>query len=65
MTVATSGSLSPQKILELPVAQCYQLRTLGLLKQNVAMKPAGGSKLRNQVESILGDRLEEWLAECE
>jgi hypothetical protein len=42
-----------------------QLRTLGLLKQNVTMKPAGGSKLRDKAEEILGDRLAEWLEECE
>lgn len=65
VTVATGGSLSPREILELPVAQCYQLRTLGLLKQNVNMKPSGGSKLRDQVAEILGDQMEEWLAESD
>lgn len=65
VTVATGGSLTPDQILSLPVAQAYQLRTLGLIKQNVKMKPAGGSTLRTQVEEILGDQLEEWLAECE
>ena len=65
VTVATQGSLSPRQILELPLAQGYQLRTLGLLRQNVNMKPAGGSKLRDAAEEILGDRFAEWLDECE
>ena len=65
VTVATQGSLTPKQILELPLAQGYQLRTLGLIKQNVKMKPAGGSKLRDQVADILGDGLEQWLDESE
>ena len=51
--------------LELPVAQMLQLRTLGLLRQNVKMRPTGGGKLRKQAREILGEHFEDWLAESE
>ena len=52
--------MSVDEILSLPRAQGLQLRTVGLMRQNVKMKPAGGGSLRDQVESILGEWAEEW-----
>lgn len=40
-----------------------QLRTLGLMRQNVKMRPAGGGKLRNQVREILGEHFDDWIME--
>jgi len=52
--------MSVDDILSLPRAQGLQLRTVGLMRQNVKMKPAGGSSLRDEVNAILGDWAENW-----
>ena len=61
IAIATGGAYTVAEILELPVAQMLQLRTLGLMRQNVKMRPAGGGKLRNQVREILGDHFDDWI----
>ncbi len=53
--------MSPEQILALPMAQGYQLRSIGLMRQNVAMKPIGGGTLRDQAKEILGDDFQEWI----
>lgn len=57
---ATHGSMTVEQILDMPVAQGLQLRSAGLIAKNVRMKPAGGSNLRREAESILGDYYEEF-----
>jgi len=57
---ATHGSMTVEQILDMPVAQGLQLRSAGLIAKNIRMKPAGGSKLRRDAESILGDYYEEF-----
>ncbi len=52
--------MSVDEILSLPRAQGIQLRTVGLMRQNVSMKPAGGSSMRDQIGDILGDWAEDW-----
>lgn len=49
--------------MRLPIAQKLQLRSVGLMKQNVKLKPAGGSSLRDEIHEILGDQFQEWLDE--
>jgi hypothetical protein len=52
--------MTVEQILDMPVAQGLQLRSAGLIAKNIRMKPAGGSKLRRDAESILGDYYEEF-----
>tara|TARA_S200002703_G_scaffold142650_1_gene135213 strand:- start:318 stop:482 length:165 start_codon:yes stop_codon:yes gene_type:complete len=52
--------MTVEQILDMPVAQGLQLRSAGLIAKNVRMKPAGGSNLRREAESILGDYYEDF-----
>ncbi len=47
--------MTVEQILDMPVAQGLQISSAGLIAKNVRMKPAGGSNLRREAESILGD----------
>lgn len=61
ISLATEGSLTPDEILSLPIAQGLQLRGVGLMKQNVKLKPVGGGTLREKAYDILGDWADEWI----
>lgn len=53
--------MNPAEILALPLAQGLQLRSVGLMKQNVKLKAPGGGGLREEVYEILGDWASEWI----
>tara|TARA_R110000787_G_scaffold227117_1_gene334877 strand:+ start:376 stop:543 length:168 start_codon:yes stop_codon:yes gene_type:complete len=52
--------MSPVEIMRLPLAQGLQLRTIGLMKQDIKVKPRQGSNARIEAEEILGDNFDDW-----
>lgn len=55
--------LTPDEILDMHLPRVLQLKSLGMIRQNVPLKPAGGGNLRREAEQILGEFLAEWMGE--
>jgi len=54
--------MSPDEIMDTHLPRLLQLKTIGLMRQNVKMKPAGGTTLRKQVMETLGEWADEWIS---